>query len=75
MNIIKPCRKCGKPAKTEKWSSGGIMYMALCSNLNCEVGEEITHTKGRDLNQVIKDWNLKQEKEPASAATDTDSTN
>lgn len=58
---LKPCHLCGRPAIIEKWSSGGLMYMAKCSNPNCQVGEDITHTKGHDLKQVISDWNKLQE--------------
>lgn len=61
MSELLPCRKCGKPAIIETWSSGGVMYMAKCSNPNCEIGQDITHSKGHNLPQVIKEWNLMQE--------------
>jgi hypothetical protein len=62
MEKLKVCALCGKPAIIEKWSSGGMMYMAKCSNPKCQVGEEITCTKGHDLKRVIEEWNLIQER-------------
>lgn len=35
MSELKPCRLCGKRAIIERWSSGGPMYMAKCSNPDC----------------------------------------
>ncbi len=60
MSKLPPCRKCGKPAIIETWSSGRPMYMAKCSNPDCEIGQPITHAKGHDLPQVIQEWNLMQ---------------
>lgn len=61
MGELKPCRKCGKRAIIESWSSGGMMYMAKCSNPDCEIGQKITYSKGHNLPQVIDEWNQMQE--------------
>ncbi|WP_312694091.1 hypothetical protein [Caproiciproducens sp.] len=60
MGELKPCRLCGKPAIIEKWSSGGLKYMAKCNNPNCPVPED-GYPSGHDLKEVFKQWNLRQE--------------
>ena len=62
MDKLKPCRLCGKRAIIENWSSGGPMYMAKCSNPDCEIGQEITNiAKGHNLPRVITEWNQMQD--------------
>lgn len=51
------CKICGKnTAKVERWSSGGMMYMVKCNNPDCPVPEQ-GYPTGRDLKEVIKEWN------------------
>ena len=56
MSELKPCRKCGKRAIIESWSSGGMMYMAKCSSPDCDVPPD-GYPKGRSPASVIKEWN------------------
>lgn len=37
MEKLKPCPFCGGKAITERWASGGIMYMVKCNNPDCAV--------------------------------------
>ena len=57
MSELKPCRKCGKHAIIESWSSGGMMYMAKCSNPDCFE----YYPRGHSLPQVIAEWNRMQD--------------
>ena len=61
MSKLNPCRLCGHRAIVEQWSSGGAMYMAKCSNPDCQIGQKITYAKGRNLPQVIDEWNRMQD--------------
>lgn len=40
MEKLKPCPFCGKNPITERWDSGGIMYMVKCGNPDCAVPSE-----------------------------------
>lgn len=40
MEKLKPCPLCGKNPITERWDSGGIMYMVKCGNPDCAVPSE-----------------------------------
>ena len=57
MSELKPCRKCGKRAIIESWSSGGMMYMAKCGNPDCFEH----YPRGHSLPQVITEWNQMQD--------------
>lgn len=57
MNELKPCRLCGKRAIIEMWSSGGLMYMAKCSNPDCYD----YYPRGHNLPKVIEEWNQRQD--------------
>ena len=56
MDKLKPCPLCGGKAITERWYSGGIMYMVKCSNPDCAVPAE-SYPSGRNLIAVIEQWN------------------
>lgn len=56
MNGLKPCPFCGKKAIIERWSSGGRMYMAKCSNPDCGV-PDYGYPAGHNLDKVIDEWN------------------
>lgn len=56
----KPCRLCGRYPVSERWSSGGPMYMVRCSNPDCPVPPE-SYPKGCRLGDVIEEWNRRQE--------------
>lgn len=56
MEKIKPCPLCGRNAITERWASGGMMYMVKCGNPDRAVPTE-GYPSGRDLNVVIEQWN------------------
>ena len=56
-NNLNPCRRCGKPAIIETWSSGGTMFMAKCSNPDCFD----YYPRGRNLPEVINEWNLQNQ--------------
>lgn len=58
---LKPCKICGKSnIVTERWSSGGMMYMVKCNNSDCPVPHD-GYPTGRDLNKVKQEWNRRQE--------------
>ena len=59
---MKPCKTCKRRAVIENWSSGGKMYMVKCNNPDCPIPPE-GYPKGRDLDNVIKDWNSRQDSE------------
>ena len=56
MEKLKPCPFCGGKAITERWASGGIMYMVKCSNPDCAVPAE-GYPSGRNLIAVREQWN------------------
>lgn len=58
MNGLKPCHICGKRAIIERWSSGGMMYMAKCNNPDCPVPYD-GFPSGHNLKEVINEWNAK----------------
>lgn len=58
MNELKPCPICGKRAIIERWSSGGMMYMAKCNNPDCPVPYD-GFPSGHNLKEVISEWNAK----------------
>lgn len=58
---LKPCKRCGKSnIVTERWSSGGMMYMVKCNNPDCPVPQE-GYPTGRNLEKVMEEWNDRQE--------------
>lgn len=56
MDKLKPCPFCGGKAITERWASGGIMYMVKCGNPDCVVPAE-GYPSGRNLTAVTDHWN------------------
>lgn len=53
----KPCKYCGtNNIAIERWSSGGMMYMAKCNNPDCPVPPN-GYPTGRKLEEVISEWN------------------
>ena len=56
MEKLKPCPFCGGKAITERWASGGNMYMVKCSNPDCAVPAE-GYPSGRNLIAVREQWN------------------
>ena len=50
---LMPCKKCGKRAIIETWSSGGMMYMVKCSNPDCFD----YYPRGHVLPRVVEEWN------------------
>jgi hypothetical protein len=61
MGKLKPCPFCGGKAITERWASGGIMYMVKCSNPDCTVPAE-GYPSGRNLTAVREQWNRRVKK-------------
>ena len=61
MNELKPCPFCGGKAITERWASGGIMYMVTCGNPDCDVPAE-GYPSGRNLIAVREQWNRRVKK-------------
>ena len=57
---LNPCRFCVHKAIIETWSSGGMMYMAKCSNPDCKSWE---YSSGHSLPDVVKLWNEHNPKE------------
>lgn len=54
---LNPCRLCGKRnIRTERWASGGMMYMIKCNNPDCPVPYE-GYPTGRKLDEVQEEWN------------------
>lgn len=56
MEELKPCPFCGEKPITERWYSGGIMYMVKCGNPDCAVPAEGYHSV-RNLIAVREQWN------------------
>ena len=54
------CKLCGKKPIVERWSSGGLMYMIKCNNPDCSVPVD-GYPKGRKLEEVIKEWDIRNE--------------
>jgi hypothetical protein len=62
MEKLKPCPLCGRKAITERWASGGIMYMIKCGNPDCAVPAE-GYPSGRNLIAVREQWNRRAKNE------------
>ena len=54
------CKLCGKKPIVERWSSGGLMYMVKCNNPDCSVPVN-GYPAGRNLDEVIKEWDRRNE--------------
>lgn len=60
MAELKPCKLCGKRPITERWSSGGMMYMVKCGNPDCPVPDD-SYPSGHNLKDVCEEWNRRND--------------
>ena len=65
MEKLELCPLCGRKPIIEHWSSGGKMYMIKCNNPDCPV-PVTSYPKGRNLDEVIAEWNRRTDNEQTS---------
>ena len=65
MEKLELCPLCGRKPIIEHWSSGGKMYMVKCNNPDCPV-PVTSYPKGRNLDEVIAEWNSSRSMETTS---------